>query len=222
MEIKSLLELANEVDDAKYQEGLKTLKDEEKTEVEGLRTLRAERKKEEDAVAALREAKRKQEELAADAQRKADQANLTFEQKFRAEQTDKAKAKIFAQLGVEKEEEKLAIEEHFKKLDSGKTDVDNIAKDFLKAAVAANPERYLEAVNRVKDFASGAAGFNASGAMSPGGSGEGGGENKKFSREAQEFVRQSAKHGKPVTLEEAEAYLKNGDPSRHSLSWEIR
>ena len=89
-------------------------------------------------VSALRETRRKEE------------ANqLTT---FRNENLQKAKQNVMLKFGY-KSEEMPTLEDEFKKIDSGAVSADLIEKDYIKAHIALNPERYLKAeeeLNRLK------------------------------------------------------------------------
>lgn len=207
---KSLLDLANEADETKYQEGVKTLTDAEKTEVEGLRTIRAERKKEEEARDAARAAKRQQEELAEDARKRTEAGNLSFEQRMRKENSDKALNQIYKDLGVEKEEEKEAIKKEFEARKPESVTVENLVLEARKAAASAFPDKFIGAFKALQDRKAGAADFNSSNAGSFGGSEDEDEDTKKYSKEAKQVQADAKKQGVDISLDDAQAYVDEG------------
>lgn len=62
---------------------------------------------------------------------------------FRSEQVEKARQRLFSTVKLT-EEEKVVVDEKFKRLDTGKLDADFIYQDYLSAFAAANPTKHLE------------------------------------------------------------------------------
>jgi DNA repair exonuclease SbcCD ATPase subunit len=67
----------------------------------------------------------------------------TFEEKFRNEQLKKAEDWFFSAYQYEPDKKALVLAE-FKKLDNGSLDVDNIKRDFLRARLSLEPDKYAK------------------------------------------------------------------------------
>lgn len=219
LENKTLLELANEADPVKFKEGFEKLPQDEQKQVTAHLTEEAVKAKgERDAATAE---KRRQEDLAVKAKADADlaakggqqqqqQAATTFEEKFRNENISEGFARVFSDMGIEKDEDKQGVRDLFKKIDSGAVNVDNIVKDIRKAAVAFNPDTYVEAVKQVKDFQKDADDFNKSQASNAGGNTRNEDTGKQYSKEAQDMVRDAARRGQKLSLDDADNYVSKG------------
>ncbi len=220
LENKTLLELANEADPAKFKEGFEKLpQDDQKLVSAHLSEEAVKAKTERDAATAE---KRRQEDLAAKAktdaealakagqQQQQQQQPSSFEQKFRDENISEGFARVFSEMGITKDEDKQGVRDTFKKLDSGAVNVDNIVKDIKKAVLATNPEVFLEAKKKAEEFEKGAEEFNRNSAGNAGGNTKDEDKGKQYSKEAQDMVRDAARRGTKLNLEEAENYLKNG------------
>lgn len=181
-------------------------------------------KEEESKVGGLREAKRaeterveklkKEAEDILKAKEEAEKNNPPADEKdkpqqspemiqFRSEQVEKARQKLFSSVKLS-DEDKIAFEDRFKQLDSGKLDSDLIYKDMLAAVVATNPDKFIGlAQEREKSEAEAAriAAEQAAGTdAAPGGEGE-----KKFSDEALKLAKEAG-----ITPEAATRQLQNG------------
>lgn len=133
-----------------------------------------------------------------------------FKTQYREEQKGKAKKKVFAELGITESEGSL-VADKFAKLDSGALDADLIAEDWRSAVAAAYPAKFIAAQQAINDLERGASDFMANQAGAGINSSGGRDEGPKYSPRAQEMVRQAQAQGTPLTLEDAEAYLNNGD-----------
>ena len=205
---KTLLDLANEPDAAKFKEGFSKLSDEDKTKVNQVLADRAAKLKADgDAELARVDALKKEGQRVEDRNQN---QNKTFEQKLHDETVEEGLNAVFKELGIDKDEEKNRIKEMHKKLDDGSTRLENVIKNIRAAAVAANPEKYTGAIKRIKDLESGAADFNRGNADNIGGSGEPVDDDGKVSAEAKRLSQQSQNTKWPVTPEQAQAYIDGG------------
>lgn len=127
---------------------------------------------------------------------------------FRAEQLGIAKDRFFKDRGIAAEDQSK-ITDLFKKHDSGKLTPEGITEDLKKAYIEANGDRLLSAADRIADMEKGAAFFN-SGSAGPGGSGSGGGDEKRFAPEVLELVEKARRGGETLSPEAAEKYLTKG------------
>lgn len=135
-----------------------------------------------------------------------DTATKDIQEKIRAEQIDKAKAKLVEEFKL-KPEDTAKIDEAFKVVDSGKMDADLILVDMRKAFALANSDSLIKAQKDNEAFSRQAAEFNAGGAGSPGSGGGSGEGDKKYSTQAYDLVREAQKQGIALTLDEAERGL---------------
>jgi hypothetical protein len=107
--------------------------------------LQKEEKRLREAILAYREEKRKQD--------------LTFQEKFKKEQEDKAKTKFFADYEYKDPELQKRLLEVYAKIDDGSLDVDNIYKNFQKAHLLLHHEKYVEMEKKMKELEGGAQTF---------------------------------------------------------------
>jgi len=122
-----------------YHKFLKTATKEAEGQVGGLREAK---RSETDRVAKLKEeGDRIDREIAAKKQ-ETPPSNPEMSQ-FRLEQVSKAKARLYSEVKLT-EEEKVVVEEKFKRLDTGKVDADLIYVDLLSAVAASNPTKFFE------------------------------------------------------------------------------
>jgi len=149
-------------------------------------------------------------EAADKAAQNSQQQNQSFEQKFRDENVSEGFARVFSEMGITKDEDKQSIRDTFKKLDSGAVNVDNIVKDIRKAVLASKPDEFLDAAQKLKDFEKGADDYNRTMAGNTGGNTRDEDKGKQYSKEAQDMVRESARRGQKLSLEDAENYLTKG------------
>lgn len=134
--------------------------------------------------------------------------------KQKEENEEEAFSLAFAELGIEKEEDKTAFKEGFKTTSSKSVNVKNIVKDMKSYYASANSDILLELKKQqrereiaAEEETNQAAGTNGSGS---GGSGSGG---EKLDKVVKEYMDKSAKAGRPITKEQAEkaiAIAKNG------------
>ncbi len=135
-----------------------------------------------DKVSGLRAAKRDLEAKVTEAQSTIDKAKEAGSQttQFRQEQVEIAKNNFYTSFGVS-DEDKPKVDEMFKKIDSGKVTAELIQKDFVSAFAAVNPDKYLEARNKLNDLQKNAEQARINGAGSNNGTPPPGGEPPKFS-----------------------------------------
>lgn len=114
--------------------------------------------------------------------------------KFRQEQIDKAKERLYSDPQYPlTEDEKKSLEDTFSRIDSGKIDADNILKDFKRAYAAVKSDDLISARDKVTTFEKNAADFTAGGANASGGlSPE---DETKYSKEAKELYASWQKAG---------------------------
>jgi hypothetical protein len=114
---------------------------------------------------------------------------------FREEQVEKARAKLFSNPRfVLTDVERLAFDEAFKRLDTGKVDSDLILVDLKKAYVATKPDSFIAAEDEVQNLKKGAASFNSKEAGASGGSLSKEDE-EKYSPKAKELYKQWQRMG---------------------------
>lgn len=125
-------------DKAKEEEGkVAGLREAKRTETERVEKLK---KEAEDAVKAVEEAKKG---AVIETPKPKDNPTSPELTQFRSEQVEKARNRIFSEIELT-DEEKEAVDEKFKKLDSGKLDADFIYNDFKSALVATKADTLLE------------------------------------------------------------------------------
>jgi hypothetical protein len=130
-----------------------------------------------------------------------------FNQRFRGEQLQKAKAKFIADFNLS-DDERASVEESFSKIDSGAIDADLIYSDFKKAFALSNVDSLIEAKKRKEELEKNAADFMGE---SIGGTDVKPVEGKTYSPEAYDYIKQARKEGISLSLEEAEKYVKQGN-----------
>lgn len=176
-----------------------------------LAVAREEKAKELAAVSGLRKAKADLVDKTGEA--KQNEA-VESQKRARLEQVDKAKKLFIAKYGPDEKQIAL-IEEEFKKEDSGKFDAELIVEDFKKAFVKIDPDSFIKAKSDIAQLSKNADVYLAN--MASGGGSTGGSDNgKQFSPQAYVVVREAAKKGLNLTLEEAEKGLKQGDSWNYS------
>ena len=209
---KTLLDLANETDDAKFKEGFSKLSDEDKAKVTTHLTEEATKAK--TALAALNEeAKRKKEQAeqaARDAANNEANQNKSFEERLRIENQGKAFDQVFAEVGITKDEDKQAIRDQFKKVDDGSVTVDNIIRSVKKAVVAAKPEVFIDALKQAETLKQQADEFQRSSAGNEGGNTRDEDKGKQYSEAARKMVADEARRGRKLSLEDAENFVTKG------------
>lgn len=126
--------------------------------------------------------------------------------KLREENLTAAKQKVFTELGI-KEEDRAAFEEGFKNHDSGAINVDGIAADMRKYYASNNADELLTLKQQQQQREQEAEEFNAQQGGANGGSGDGGKEMIKVSKEVQDHIKASAALGFILTPEQAQKQL---------------
>lgn len=212
LENKTLLDLANETDEAKFKEGFSKLKEDEQKQVTSHLAEEADKSRKE--VIATRAEKQRQQDLADEAKRKADletgNKDKSFEQRYREENLSRAFETVFTDMNVTKDEDRQAIREQFKRLDSGAVTVENIQKDIRKSVLAAKPDEFIGAFQQAQEFQKNADEFNRSQAGNMGGNTTDEDKGKQYSKEARDMVATANRRGTKLTLEEAENYIQKG------------
>lgn len=155
-----------------------------------------------DAVEKLKDVRRGIDKIA-DKNKDADNNVAT---KLREENFEKAKETIFAELGIEKDEDRKLFEEEFKKVDDGSVTVDNIVKGMKKYYASTQADDFFKLKQEKKDREREAEEFNAQNGGAHGG-GPGGEGGKKPSKELQDFMAQAKKAGRNYTPEAAQRAL---------------
>lgn len=138
--------------------------------------------------------------------------DVSLATKLREENLASAKTQFFTELGIEKEEDIKAFDEGFVKFDSGSVTPENIIKDMRKFYAAEHSDDFFRLNNEKKQREIDAEEFNAQNGGANG-SGDGGKEMKKVSKEVQEHMKASAALGFILTPEQAQRQLdlkKNG------------
>lgn len=169
-----------------------------------------------DKVSGLREAKRVENdrvvnakaeadrlEAAAKAEREKNQPQTPEMRQFREEQILKAKNKLFSTVELT-DEQKVVVEEKFKRLDSGKIDSDLIYEDFLSSVAAANPQKYMSLSEKQRESERAAA-LELERQAAAGGAPPTGEQKKKFSDEALALASQAG-----ITPEAAQKQTQEG------------
>lgn len=129
-------------------------------------------------------------------------------EKMRKENYDDAESEIFKKFGIEKDEDKTAFREGFKKHDSGAVNVANIMKDMRSFYASTHADDLLTLEEEKKQREADAEELNAQNAGGGNGSGGGAGtEQKKISKDVKTIMDASAKSGRVLTVEEAEKRL---------------
>lgn len=128
---------------------------------------------------------------------------------LRKENVKKASERFFKQFKVPAESQAAYLEK-FEKSGSEHVDSDLIFGDFERIYVSENSSELLDQARRFQEMQEGAEDFNAMNAGPAGGSGDGGDSEKKFSQAAHEFVKEAAKQGRTLKLEDAERVLQRG------------
>ncbi len=212
LENKTLLDLANETDEAKFKEGFSKLKEDEQKQVQAHLAEEADKSRKE--VIATRAEKQRQEQLAEEAKKKAEleagNKDKSFEQRYREENLARAFEAVFTEMGITKDEDRQAIRGEFTKLDSGAVTVDNIQKDIRKSVLAAKPDEFIGAFQQAQEMLKNADEFNRSMAGNEGGNTRSEDKGKQYSKEAKEMVQTAARRGQKLSLEDAENYITKG------------
>lgn len=133
---------------------------------------------------------------------------VNYGEKFRQEQIAKAKDKFFKDRGIT-EAEQSAYEEAFKNSGSKNVDSELIYRDFQSIYASRNASRLLEQEDKLKEMEKNAAEYNLAGA-GPGATAAGD-DDKKYDTAVYQFVERSRKAGTPLTLEQADKYLRQGN-----------
>lgn len=123
--------------------------------------------------------------------------------KLKEENLVSAKDQFFAEMGIVTDEDKKAFEEGFK---SESVTVDNIKKDMEKHYGSLNSSTFINLLKEKKQREQDAEEMNAQNGGANG-SGNGGEEFKKASKEVQQYITAQAARGKTVTIEQAERAL---------------
>lgn len=159
-----------------------------------------------DAVEKLKGVRRGIEKIATKPGTETDKPNLA--EKMRQENFADAESEIFKKFGIEKDEDKIAFREGFKKHDSGAVNVANIMKDMRSFYAATHADSLLDLEEQKKQREAEAEEMNSQNASAGGSSGGGAGsEQKKVSKDVKAIMEQSAKAGRVLTVEEAEKRL---------------
>lgn len=137
---------------------------------------------------------------------------------FRDEQVLKAKSKFFSDPNFPlKEEEKIAFEAEFIKMDTGKADADFIIEDMKKAYIALKPEIFIQARERQQEAEKSAADFNANQAGAQ--NGGGGGDPDKYSEGAKALHKSWTQKGMTgLTLDDAERQISKGENKNSGIN----
>lgn len=128
-------------------------------------------------------------------------------EKMRDENYKDAESEIFKKFGIEKDEDKIAFREGFKKRDTGAVNVANIMKDMRAFYADTHADELLTLAEDKKQREADAEEMNA---QQAGGGGSGGGaghEQKKISKDVKAIMDASAKAGRVLSPEEAEKRL---------------
>lgn len=123
--------------------------------------------------------------------------------KLKEENLVSAKDQFFAEMGIVTDEDKKAFEEGFK---SESVTVDNIKKDMEKHYGSLNSSTFITLLKEKNQREQDAEEMNAQNGGANG-SGNGGEEFKKASKEVQQYITAQAARGKTVTIEQAERAL---------------
>lgn len=83
----------------------------------------------------------------------------TFQEKFRAEQLEKAKQKFFANFKYSDPESQKKLLETFEKIKGDSVDADLIYQDLVRAHLVLNPEKYINLEKKVEELAGSAEEF---------------------------------------------------------------
>jgi len=81
------------------------------------------------------------------------QKDLSFQEKFEAEQKAKATEKFFKDFGYSDPETQKNLLEVFERVKSGSIDADLIYKDLVRAHLILNPDKYIQLEQKVKSIA---------------------------------------------------------------------
>lgn len=128
--------------------------------------------------------------------------------RMRQENFEAAESEIFKKFGIEKDEDKAAFREGFKKHDSGSVNVGNIMKDMRSFYASTHADDLLNLEEEKKQREAEAEEMNSQNAAGGNGSGGGGNnEQKKVSKDVKAIMEASAKAGRVLTVEEAEKRL---------------
>lgn len=123
--------------------------------------------------------------------------------KLKEENIVAAKDQFFIEMGIVTDEDKKAFEEGFK---SESVTVDNIKKDMEKHYGSLNSSTFITLLKEKNQREQDAEEMNAQNGGANG-SGNGGEEFKKASKEVQQYISGMAARGKTVTIEQAERAL---------------
>lgn len=128
-------------------------------------------------------------------------------EKMRQENFADAESEIFKKFGIEKDEEKVAFREGFKKHDTGSVNVANIMKDMRSFYASTHADDLLNLEEQRKQREAEADELNAQHAGAGGSGGGSGSEQKKVSKDVKAIMEASAKSGRVLSVEEAEKRL---------------
>ena len=127
--------------------------------------------------------------------------------KMRDENFRDAESEIFKKFGIEKDEEKIAFREGFKKHDTGAVNVANIMKDMRSFYASTHADELLTLDEQKRQREAEAEEFNAQHAGAGGSGGGASHEQKKVSKDVKAIMDASAKSGRVLSVEEAEKRL---------------
>lgn len=206
MDIK---EIATKViNGAKVEDVIKDVPEDKKTEF--LTILASLAKEESDkALETLKGRRAANQAIEADKEKLETEAVTKVRSQIRSEQVTKARARFMSDHGLTEEQMK-PVDDAFKTTDSGKFDADLIIPDLRRAYGMVHADTLIESEKIARESQKSAAEFNS--AATAGGSTGGGGNDggKVYSPRIHEWVREAAKQGIHLTLDEAERGLKGG------------
>ncbi len=129
---------------------------------------------------------------------------------LRKENVQKAAQRLFTTFKIPAEDQQHYLDV-FGKNDSGHVDTDLIFTDFKRIYAAEHSDELIKIAGEYAQMEQGAEEFNANNGGAAGGSGDGGGDGgKKYDSAVHEWVKESAKKGIKISLEDAKKVLDRG------------
>lgn len=204
MEHTELVEkyVKGEIDDAAFTTAYESLDTPKKIEVDT--ALRAAKPSILSEISGLRKEREKVKEQKIEAEK----PPVDFMEKFRAEQVEKAKRKLFADFEVE-DKDRAAYDADFARMDDGAVDADLIFENLKRIYAARNVDKLLSARNNASSGASGAADYIA---RQAGGAGKSGSPSsmKEDDPRVTRVVEAARREGIEMTADEARRGLEAG------------
>jgi uncharacterized protein (DUF3084 family) len=96
----------------------------------------------------------------------AKQKDVSFQEKFKEEQKQKALLKFFEEFKYESEDSKKILLSTYQKIDSGSVDSENIYRDLVKSHLIANSDKYIGLEKKINQISGSAEEFLKSSASS--------------------------------------------------------